>query len=206
MSIANLSIVGNLVKAPQQTQFASGKVKTTMFVAVNNPLRKTKDGNSTADFYKVETWGKLAELAASKLDKGNQVAANGRLSMETWVDKQGRERVTPTISVYDFAFPPRPRTEQPFSSRVEQPFESSDEDGAVIKHVFAATTSGGAVVTTSNDNAIEVASPVAATDDDNEFDESELEEEQHDNSDDDFGMPNTSTRPAPTRDGRASPG
>jgi single-strand DNA-binding protein len=214
MSIANLSIVGNLVKAPQQTQFASGKVKTTMFVAVNNPMRKTKDGNSTADFYKVETWGKLAELAASKLDKGNQVAANGRLSMETWVDKQGRERVTPTISVYDFAFPPKPRTDQqPFNPRVvaEQPFESSvDEDGAVIKHVFAATSTGGDdPVTTANDNAMEIAAPVAATaaDDDEEFDQSELEEqqEQQDNSDDDFGMPNTSTRPAPTRDGRPSP-
>lgn len=198
MSIANVSIVGNLVKAPQQTQFSSGKVKTTMFVAVNNPMRKTKDGATTADFYKVETWGKLAELAASKLDKGNQVAANGRLSLETWVDKQGRERITPTISVYDFAFPPRPRTEQPYS-RSEEPFES-EGDGAVIKHVFAATNSIDSMAISANET------PVAARNenDDEEFDESEIEERE-DSSDDDFGMPNTSTRPAPTRDGRASP-
>jgi len=193
MSIANVSIVGNLVKAPQQTQFSSGKVKTTMFVAVNNPMRKTKEGTSTADFYKVETWGKLAELVASKLDKGNQVAANGRLSMETWTDKQGRERITPTISVYDFAFPPRPRTEQPFNSRgaeepfnsrSEEPFEPSADEGAVIKHVFAA----------------------AKSDDDQEYDEEELESSGEDeDSDDDFGKPNTSIRPAPTRGDRASP-
>src|ERR1700730_1510866 len=100
MSIANVSIVGNLVKAPQQVQFSSGKIKTTMVVAVNTPIRE-KRGGDAADFYRVETWGKLAELAANRLSKGNQVAANGRLLMDKWTDDKGRERVTPTISALE---------------------------------------------------------------------------------------------------------
>jgi len=176
MTIANVSIVGNLVKAPQQTQFASGKVKTTMFVAVNTPVRKSKGGDG-ADFYKVETWGKLAELVANRLTKGNQVAANGRLLMDKWTDNQGRERVTPTISVYDLAFPPRPRSNE------DAVGESADESSSISHDVFA---------------------PTSANDDEESDEEPEFDDDEE--SDDDFGKPNTSTRPAPTRGKQRSPG
>lgn len=106
MSLATISIVGNLVKPPEQMYFASGRVKTTLVVAVNGVGRGPRAADS-ADFYRVETWGKLAELAGKYLGKGNQVGVSGRLMLDQWTDKQGRSRMTPIVEATQLAFPPR---------------------------------------------------------------------------------------------------
>jgi len=106
MSLVNISLVGNLVRPPEQMYFASGRVKTTMVVAVNNPPRNGRNAE-TADFYRVETWGKLAELAGRYLGKGNQVGVTGRLVMDHWTDKSGKNRITPIVEATQLAFPPR---------------------------------------------------------------------------------------------------
>lgn len=115
MSLANISIVGNLVRPPDQVSFESGRVKTTFVVAVN----RDKD---VADFYRVETWGKLAELAGKYLLKGNQVTVSGRLSLDNWTDKQGVKRTTPVVKAEQLSFPPRIKG----TSQV-QPSRSSDQ-------------------------------------------------------------------------------
>jgi single-strand DNA-binding protein len=109
MSLANISIVGNLVRAPEQMFFANGKTKTTIVVAVNVPSRINKQGAEGADFYRLEAWGKLAELAATYLAKGNQITATGRLVLEKWTDKEGRDRITPTIKADQIVFPSKPK-------------------------------------------------------------------------------------------------
>ncbi len=105
MSLANVSIVGNLVKEPEQHQFASGRIKTTLIVAVNsfNKVRRER----SADFYRVETWDRLAELAKAYLEKGNQIGVTGRLVMDIWEDKDGRNRITPTVHASQLALPQR---------------------------------------------------------------------------------------------------
>lgn len=122
MSLANVSIVGNLVHQPEQMHFSSGRIKTTLVVAVNAFGRGNR-GGETADFYRVEAWGKLGELAGQYLSKGNQVTASGRLILDRWTDKQGRNRVTPIVEANQIAFPPRQKTMQ-FDQQKER--ESSD--------------------------------------------------------------------------------
>ncbi len=131
MSLANVSIVGNLTRPPEQTSFASGKTKTTFVVAVNIPSRFDK-GPDGADFYRVEAWGKLGELALTYLTKGNQVTACGRLMMDKWTDKEGRERITPTIKADQLAFG-RARSAEayPRPADIEFADESADKDRTV---------------------------------------------------------------------------
>ncbi len=108
MSMVNVSLVGNLVRTPEQVCFASGRIKTVLVIAVNSQTQKSADkAGDTADFYRIETWGRLAELAQKYLNKGNQVGVSGRLIMEHWTDRQGRERLTPVISATQLSFPPR---------------------------------------------------------------------------------------------------
>ncbi len=108
MGLANISIVGNLVKAPEQIQLASGKLKTTLVVAVNHTK---KNESESADFYNVVAWGRLAELAGQYLDKGQQVTATGRLTLDRWTDKNGQARVTPVVSADQIAFPRRSQSD-----------------------------------------------------------------------------------------------
>jgi single-strand DNA-binding protein len=153
MSLATVSIVGNLTRPPEQTSFASGKTKTTFVVAVNIRSRFEK-GPDSADFYRVEAWGKLGDLALTFLSKGNQVTASGRLMMDKWTDKEGRERITPTIRAEQIAFPGRARSADEYASapRVEQEFadENADKDRNVTDIKAAATVMmSPSVMTTS---------------------------------------------------------
>jgi single-strand DNA-binding protein len=106
MSLANISIVGNLVKPPEQMHFSSGRVKTTLLVAVNAHGRPNRGGDS-ADYYKVETWGKLAEIAGKYLAKGNQVAVSGKLMFDRWTDREGKNRFTPIVEAAQLSLPNR---------------------------------------------------------------------------------------------------
>lgn len=121
MSLANISIVGNLVKTPEQMHFVSGKVKTTFTVAVNG-FGKPARGGDTADFYRVETWGKLAELAGKYLDKGNQIAVSGRLLFDRFVDQQGKNRVIPVVEANQLSLPPKPKANE----NIARSYESAD--------------------------------------------------------------------------------
>ena len=105
MSLVSISIVGNLVKDPESFEFVSGRKKTTLVLAVNgfNKVQKEK----TCDFFKVETWDKLAQLSSQYLAKGSQVAVSGRFSLEHWLDKEGKERITPVVHVSQMALPPK---------------------------------------------------------------------------------------------------
>lgn len=130
MSLVNISLVGNLVKPPEQMYFASGRVKTSFIVAVNKPGRgKTVD---TADFYRVETWGKLAELAGQYLSKGNQVGATGRLVLDHWTDKNGKSRITPIVEATQLAFPPRMKVVNQDDQAAEQPIGDAPIGGEVV--------------------------------------------------------------------------
>ena len=106
MSMSNISIVGNLARAPEQICFASGKIKTVLVVAVDGQKSPDKTKTET-DFYKVETWGRLAELAQKYLNKGQQIGISGRLIMEHWTDREGQERLTPVVSATQLSFPQR---------------------------------------------------------------------------------------------------
>lgn len=109
MSLASVSIVGNLTRSPELTHTHTGTATTTLSVAVNR-IRKGKD--EQADFYQVEVWGKLAELAVKFLSKGNQITACGRLTFDHWTDREGKARFTPVVRAEQIAFPRKSQTGQ----------------------------------------------------------------------------------------------
>lgn len=107
MSLASVSIVGNLVKDPELYQFDSGRLKASFFVAVNSFNKSTQ--KKEAEYFKIEVWDKLANLANQFLRKGNQVTVVGRLSMERWQDKEGTQRCTAVVSANQISLPPKPK-------------------------------------------------------------------------------------------------
>lgn len=130
MSLASISLVGNLVKDPEQFHFTSGRVKTTLIVAVNtfNKVRKER----SADFYKVETWDKLAELSVTYLKRGNQIGVTGRLVMERWIDRDGRDRTTPTVHASQLALP-----QKRFSTGTRMDADEMESTSRSVASVFS---------------------------------------------------------------------
>jgi single-strand DNA-binding protein len=131
MSLVTISLVGNLVRPPEQMCFASGRTKTILLVAVNGAGRGPKAADQ-ADFYRVEAWGKLAELAGRYLAKGNQIGASGRLVLDRWTDKQGRTRITPIVEATQLAFPPKLKVVSSDAQAAEQAVGVNPIGGEVV--------------------------------------------------------------------------
>ena len=86
--INSVVVVGRVGQDPEMKYFESGKVKTSISVAVN---RWSKGGEKT-DWFRIELWDKQAEIAGEYVKKGRLVAIEGRLDLNQWTDADGNKR------------------------------------------------------------------------------------------------------------------
>lgn len=73
-----ITLVGNLGRAPEMRYLPDGTAVTSFSVAVN---RKYGNKDETA-WFRVSVWGKQAEACNQYLDKGRQVLVVGRLQFD----------------------------------------------------------------------------------------------------------------------------
>jgi single-strand DNA-binding protein len=73
-------IIGNLGRDPEMMYTPSGQGVTDFSVATSNKFT-TSDGNQVDEttWFRVTTWGKLAEVCNQYLKKGKRVLVEGRL-------------------------------------------------------------------------------------------------------------------------------
>ena len=91
----NVNLVGRVGGEPEVRYFESGSVLTKISLAVN---RRSK--NSDPDWFEVELWGKIAEVAANYTHKGSLIGVSGELKIQSWTDRNtGAKRTKPVIKV-----------------------------------------------------------------------------------------------------------
>ena len=91
----NVNLVGRVGQEPEVRYFDSGSVLTKLSLAVN---RRSK--NSEPDWFEVELWGKIAEVAANYTQKGSLIGVIGELKIQSWTDRNtGAKRSKPVIKV-----------------------------------------------------------------------------------------------------------
>ena len=93
------------VKDPELRFTPAGKAVCTIRVASN---RRQKDANGQwkdgpASYFDVEVWDKMAEQAAENITKGTRLLVSGRLTCETWDDKDGNSRIAVKLAADDIA-------------------------------------------------------------------------------------------------------
>lgn len=86
-------IIGHLGKDPEMRYTPSGRAVTTFNVAVSRSWNSS-DGErrSETEWFKIVSWGNLAEICNKYLTKGQQVYIEGRLQTRRWEDKEGNPR------------------------------------------------------------------------------------------------------------------
>ena len=87
--INSVVVVGHVGQDPEMKYFESGNVKTTLSNAVN---RRQKDADKT-DWFKIELWGRNAEVAGEYVRKGSLIGIEGRLEFNHWTDSEGNKRI-----------------------------------------------------------------------------------------------------------------
>ena len=99
-------IMGNVTRDPETRSTATGTSVTSFSVAVNRSYRDS-GGNQKDDvsFFDCSAWGKMGETIAQYAKKGTGILLSGRLSQQSWDDKNsGQKRSRVEIVVEDFNF------------------------------------------------------------------------------------------------------
>ena len=92
-------VYGNLTRDPELKALPTGN-KVTSFSVATNRVWKDKNGakQESVDYHNVVLYGKLAELAAQYLKKGNPVLIEGRMQTRSWDDASGKKYRTEIIA------------------------------------------------------------------------------------------------------------
>lgn len=100
MSYQSITIVGNVGRDPEMRYTPTGKAVTNFSVAVN----ERRGEEDVATWFKVTCWNGLAETVNQYLMKGSLVLVEGRISVESWSDRNGRPQSTLTITANTVRF------------------------------------------------------------------------------------------------------
>lgn len=96
MSLNVVTLVGRAGRDPDVKYFESGSVVCNINLAVDR-RRKNSD---EPDWFKLEIWGRNAEVAANYVRKGSLIGVTGSLKFEYWKDRNtGVDRSAPVIRV-----------------------------------------------------------------------------------------------------------
>lgn len=87
-------LVGRITTKPELRTTSSGIPFTRFSVAINRPFNSNTTGQREADFINILVWRKQAENVCNFLDKGSQVAIEGRIQTGNYTDKDGNNRTS----------------------------------------------------------------------------------------------------------------
>lgn len=106
MSFNKIILVGNLGRDPELRYTPQG-TPVCSFTMATNERRKNRDSGEQEDqttWFKVTLWGRQAETASQYLTKGRPVYIEGRLRLEEWTDRDGKQRYTLEVNATDMQF------------------------------------------------------------------------------------------------------
>lgn len=95
-----LTIIGNLVRDPETKNTQNGSMICTFTVAANAMIK----GEKVATFYRVNAWGRLADVCDQYLTKGAKVAVVGDLAARLYDGKDGEKRMSLDVRADEVEF------------------------------------------------------------------------------------------------------
>lgn len=90
-SVNRVIIVGHLAADPEQTVTKSGKARVTFPLATHRDTTSEGARKDVTDYHRVVAWGKLGEICARYLAKGQGVYVEGMLLNRAY-EKDGQRR------------------------------------------------------------------------------------------------------------------
>ncbi|WP_010135451.1 single-stranded DNA-binding protein [Ochrovirga pacifica] len=97
-----VQLIGHLGGNPSIKTFGKDK-KLASFSLATKEVYYNKDGErvTETEWHNIVCWNKNAEIAEKYLDKGSEIALEGKLTTEAWEDKDGNKRYTTKIRVHE---------------------------------------------------------------------------------------------------------
>ncbi|MCR9102812.1 MAG: single-stranded DNA-binding protein, partial [bacterium] len=109
----SVTLIGFLGQDAKMIQTANGNTLTNVSLATNDSYRnKRGDRITTTEWHRCIAWGKLAEVMGNLCKKGSEVAVRGKLTYNSYEDKNGIQRTSPQVVVQEFVLLDRRKTEE----------------------------------------------------------------------------------------------
>lgn len=130
-------LIGRLTKDPDLRHIAStGRAVCNFTLAVDRQLSKDKKaeyqqkGIPTADFVRVNVWGKTAEVAAQYLRKGQKVAIDGQITTGSFKTNDGETRYTTEVTANNVEFIEKAGGQQSAADQDQGMYDPGDFSGS----------------------------------------------------------------------------
>ena len=100
----SVQLIGNLGNDPEVRTLESGKTLATFSLATSDSYYN-KSGEKVQDtqWHNVIAWGRKAELVEQYLQKGSEVAVEGKLTHRSYETKNGERRYITEINMNELA-------------------------------------------------------------------------------------------------------
>lgn len=97
-----VQLIGYLGADPEVKTFENGNVMARLSLATSERALGKKGENAIrTQWHQLIVWGKLAELCGKYLQKGREIAVEGRIAYRAFTDNEGNNRLVTEITVND---------------------------------------------------------------------------------------------------------
>ena len=98
-----VQLIGHLGQDPEVLTLESGK-KLAKFSIATNDYYYNKSGDKIEDtqWHNIVAWGKTADIIEKYVNKGQEVAVDGKLTSRSYEDKEGVKRYVTEIVCKEF--------------------------------------------------------------------------------------------------------
>ncbi len=88
----HISLMGRLTADPDVAVVGSGISRASFTLAVNRDVKNKETGQYDSDFIDIVAWRGTADFVGKYFQKGQLVAVEGRLQIESYTDREGVRR------------------------------------------------------------------------------------------------------------------
>lgn len=95
-----VTLIGNLGGIPEIKNTEGGKKLARFSIATDESYRNANGEKVTeTQWHSMVAWGKMAEIAEKYLEKGSEVAVEGKLVHRNYLDKDGNKKYVTEVQV-----------------------------------------------------------------------------------------------------------
>lgn len=88
-----VQLIGNVGQEPTITKLDNGKKVARISLATNENYKNSKGEKQTdTNWHTIVAWGKTADIIEKFVDKGKEIAIEGKLTSRSYEDKDGARR------------------------------------------------------------------------------------------------------------------
>lgn len=93
-----VQLIGRVGQDPEILNLETGKKLAKFSIATNENFTNAKGEKvEHTDWHNIVAWGKTAEIIEKFVNKGKEVAIEGKLTNRSWEDKDGQKRYTTEV-------------------------------------------------------------------------------------------------------------